>query len=213
MSVADFVATYLPYAQAQSDRTGLPVDYILGQAGHETGWGTSNAARNLSNFFGIGDNPLRSYASPAEGFGAYGDLILAPRYSNARDVAASGGSAYDIAAAMRGAGYATDPDYASKVARAVAQVDAVTGGGAANGDARGTPANDGWSLPSFLSGTGPGAAAQDSLVTKALKDFGSWAGPYVIRGVLIVGGLVLILGAMYVLAADRGIIPTVEGKR
>jgi flagellum-specific peptidoglycan hydrolase FlgJ len=71
MDVGTFVSTYLPYAQQVSAQTGLPVDFVLGQAAYETGWGTSNAASN-NNFFGIspGGN-LASYSDVDSGFSAY----------------------------------------------------------------------------------------------------------------------------------------------
>jgi len=78
----DFVQKFTPLAQVVSAQTGLPVDYVIGQAGLETGWGKSSAAAN-NNFFGITDpktGKLMSYASPQEGITAYTQLMQSDRY-------------------------------------------------------------------------------------------------------------------------------------
>jgi len=80
----DFVQKFTPLAQVVSAQTGLPVDYVIGQAGLETGWGKSSAAAN-NNFFGITDpktGKLMSYASPQEGITAYTQLMQSDRYKS-----------------------------------------------------------------------------------------------------------------------------------
>jgi hypothetical protein len=78
----DFVKSFTPLAQNISQRTGLPVNYIIGQAGLETGWGTSGASGN-NNFFGISPGgKLASYRTPQEGADAYVNLVNnEPRYA------------------------------------------------------------------------------------------------------------------------------------
>lgn len=132
--IGNFVDQYLPYAQSVSQQTGIPVSYILGQAGEESAWGTSNQALTNNNFFGI-NNPgstsgtdYAGYSSPQDGFNAYGNLISTPNYASALSIANNGGSAYDYASALQTAGYATDTDqygnpvYGTKVAGATASV-------------------------------------------------------------------------------------------
>ena len=123
----------MPYAQGVSQRTGLDPRMVLAQAALETGWGRS-APNN--NFFGIkshgqsgGSNLMtqefqdgrmvsmpqsfRGYESPEQSFQGYADFILNnPRYG---DVMAQVDLAGQIGA-MGQSGYATDPDYASKLA-------------------------------------------------------------------------------------------------
>lgn len=119
----NFVNQYLPYAQQVSQQTGLPVNYILGQAGEETAWGTSPAAVSGNNFFGISPGgSLATYSSPAAGFAAYGDLI------NSRYSVDPSASPYDIASTLQAEGYASDPNYGSSVAGFTTQVDQVLGG-------------------------------------------------------------------------------------
>jgi hypothetical protein len=80
----DFVQKFTPLAQVVAAQTGLPVDYVIGQAGLETGWGKSSAAAN-NNFFGITDpktGKLMSYASPQEGITAYTQLMQSDRYKS-----------------------------------------------------------------------------------------------------------------------------------
>jgi hypothetical protein len=80
----EFAQKFTPIAQTIADQTGLPVDYVLAQAAHETGFGKSPAAAN-NNFFGITDpktGKLASYATPQEGAAAYVQLMQSDRYAN-----------------------------------------------------------------------------------------------------------------------------------
>lgn len=127
-----FIAKYSPIAEEASKRTGVDARLILAQAGLETGWGKSMPGNNL---FGIkshglpGGNVLptsevvdgqsvrttdsfRAYASPEESGAGYADFILKnPRYAGVRN--AQGLDAQ--AEALGRSGYATDPEYGSKV--------------------------------------------------------------------------------------------------
>jgi hypothetical protein len=132
MTPEEFQRSFMPYAQGVSQRTGLDPRLVLAQAALETGYGRS-APNN--NFFGIkshgqsgGSNLMtqefengrmvsrpqsfRGYEGPEQSFQGYADFILNnPRYG---DVMAQGDLAGQIGA-MGQSGYATDPDYASKL--------------------------------------------------------------------------------------------------
>lgn len=93
----------------------LPV--MLGQAALESGRGTSNFARNRNNYFGYeayDSNPdnAKGYATPEESINDYLDLI-----SSYRGVpeAMQTGDPTRIIQAIKANGYATDPNYVSKV--------------------------------------------------------------------------------------------------
>lgn len=225
-NVSNFVNQYLPYAEQVSQQTGLPVDYVLGQAGEETGWGTSSAAVNQNNFFGISPGgSLATYSSPAEGFGAYANLI-GSNYSGVN----TSGSPFDIAQQLQSAGYASDPNYASNVAGAVNSVDQVLG---AEGDGGGTggsgtynifgptgswvgqttdpslvpsgdtysPADPGNLLGGGQSGTPSGNSPVDvgsgnSTGTSAASE--SWWGELAERALIVIIGIVLIFGGLYI---------------
>lgn len=133
MTPEEFQARFMPYAQGVAQRTGLDPRLVLSQAALETGWGRS-APNN--NFFGIkshgqaGGNTLmtqevvdgqtitipqsfRGYETPEQSFQGYADFILNnPRY---RDVMAQGDLTGQVEAMGR-SGYATDPEYANKLA-------------------------------------------------------------------------------------------------
>jgi flagellar protein FlgJ len=119
---------------------------MLGQAGHETGWGKSQIktadGANSFNLFGIkaGANwtgkvasvttteyvngtpqktvaKFRAYDSFEDSFRDYANLINNnPRYAQARQQT---GSSYAYASGLQKAGYATDPEYANKLSRAI----------------------------------------------------------------------------------------------
>jgi flagellar protein FlgJ len=143
---ANFVQKHNEAAKAVEKATGLPAGYMIGQAGHETGWGRSeikNADGSQSfNLFGIkagagwtgktanvttteyiNGEPrkvvakFRAYGSYEESFKDYAKLINdSPRYAQAKTQT---GSAYAYASGLQKAGYATDPQYAAKLSRAI----------------------------------------------------------------------------------------------
>lgn len=144
----DFVQQHRAAAERVAQASGIPAAFMLGQAGHETGWGKSAirtaGGGNSYNLFGIKATggwegkvaqvttteyvdgearkvvaKFRAYDSYEESFRDYARLITDnPRYEQAQAVAKSG-SAQAYAAALQKAGYATDPQYASKLSRAI----------------------------------------------------------------------------------------------
>ena len=115
----DFVSSNAPVFQDAAARTGLPVDFVAGQAGNESGWGTSRAATQGNNLFGLSDEngkPL-SFPTRQAGVDAYVNLMNS-RY---KDVPRTG-SATDIGTALGKAGYnMTVPDYGARVGAAADQ--------------------------------------------------------------------------------------------
>lgn len=142
----NFVQSHSTAAQRVARESGIPASYMLGQAGHETGWGKSEIrgdnGSNSFNLFGIKatgnwkgkvaeittteyidgiprkvKDKFRAYDSYEESFRDYARLITEnPRYAQAMQ---STGSATAYASALQKAGYATDPQYANKLSRAI----------------------------------------------------------------------------------------------
>lgn len=145
-----FVQRMLPHAQAASASTGIPPQFMMGQAALETGWGRSEIrgadGQNSYNLFGIkagsswkgrtvdivtteyvNGKPqkqvetFRAYDSYADSFRDYANLLRAnPRYQN---VLAQGQDATRFAQGLQQAGYATDPNYAQKLAGVIRLVE------------------------------------------------------------------------------------------
>jgi flagellar protein FlgJ len=146
ISQSDFVQKHNAAATEVEQATGIPASYMLGQAGHETGWG-KHEIRNTDgsssfNLFGIKAGAgwtgktatvtttevvngevhkvkakFRAYDSYQESFKDYANLINnSPRYAQARQQT---GSAQAYATELKRAGYATDPNYAAKLNRAI----------------------------------------------------------------------------------------------
>lgn len=142
---AAFIQKMLPHAQAAERSTGVPASFILGQAALESGWGKGeirNADGSPShNLFGIkatgwggatadvmttefeGGQAVRqsarfrSYGSYTEAFSDYARMISSsPRYAA---TVRNAGTAESFASGMQRAGYATDPQYAAKLARTI----------------------------------------------------------------------------------------------
>ena len=142
----NFVQHHGAAAERVARASGIPASFMLGQAGHETGWGKSEI-RNKDgsssfNLFGIKAGKgwtgkvaevttteyidgaprkvtarFRAYDSYEESFKDYARLINDnPRYEKAR---AKTHSAQAYAAELQKAGYATDPQYAAKLSRAI----------------------------------------------------------------------------------------------
>ncbi len=143
---ADFVARHSDAASKIEKATGIPASFMLGQAGHETGWGRHQIRHkdgsNSFNLFGIKAGAswkgktaeitttefvngvaqkkvakFRAYDSFEDSFKDYARLISdSPRYAKAR---AQTGSVTAFATGLQKAGYATDPEYAAKLSRAI----------------------------------------------------------------------------------------------
>jgi flagellar protein FlgJ len=141
-----FVSRLSGAAQQVAQEVGIPASYMLGQAGHETGWGRSEIKQadgsNSFNVFGIKAGKgwkgkvaeittteyingqaqkvkakFRAYDSYQDAFRDYARLISdSPRYAKVMD---SLQSAQSFASGLQRAGYATDPQYASKLSRAI----------------------------------------------------------------------------------------------
>ncbi len=146
LHVQDFQARMGAHAQEASRITGIPSKFILAQAALESGWGkreiTGADGRPSHNLFGIKATgnwkgrtvevmtteyvdgapqrkaeKFRAYDSYAEAFRDYAQLLSNnPRY---QDVIAQGKDAVEFASGLQRAGYATDPDYAAKLARII----------------------------------------------------------------------------------------------
>ncbi|MDP1672630.1 MAG: flagellar assembly peptidoglycan hydrolase FlgJ [Burkholderiales bacterium] len=142
----DFVNRLWPHAAEASRSTGIPAHFMIGQAALESGWGNreirgSDGAPS-HNLFGIkagrgwsgrtvdivtteyvNGSPqkivdrFRAYDSYADSFRDYANLMRGnPRYAA---VLESGNDAVAFARGLQKAGYATDPQYADKLARVI----------------------------------------------------------------------------------------------
>ena len=145
----DFLRTMRPHAEQAAREIGVDPDALLAQAALETGWGRSvpcNAQGGCSfNLFGIKAGSqwsgatvnvptlefesgipvrkverFRAYDSPADSFRDYAALIRdSARYANVRG---AGDNVEAFASALQQGGYATDPQYAQKIAAVADEV-------------------------------------------------------------------------------------------
>ncbi len=143
---AGFVAEHSQAAASVARESGIPASFMIGQAGHETGWGKSEIRHRDGspsyNLFGIKATSswkgkvaevttteyvdgvprkvvakFRAYSSYDEAFADYARLMKdSPRYAG---VVAHARSASGFAQGLQRAGYATDPSYAEKLGRAI----------------------------------------------------------------------------------------------
>jgi peptidoglycan hydrolase FlgJ len=148
---AEFHQRLSKHAVAASRETGMPANYMLGQAALETGWGRreikSRDGTNSHNLFGIKATggwkgkvvetttteyingvkekrveKFRAYDSYADSFKDFAKLIQNnPRYQS---VMANVDSISGYARALQNSGYATDPEYANKLASVIHKVSA-----------------------------------------------------------------------------------------
>ena len=144
---ADFVSQHQQAAEKVSQTSGIPAPFMLGQAGLESGWGKHEIRHkdgtSSFNLFGIKAGAdwkgkvaevmtteyiqnqavkvvarFKAYDSYAESFKDYAKLITgSARYAKA---AGNMESAQTYATNLQQAGYATDPQYAEKLSRAIA---------------------------------------------------------------------------------------------
>ena len=147
-TVRDFADRVRPHAEAAAKKLGVSADWLIAQAGLETGWGRSQpksadgAASN--NLFGMKTGSRWTGASVAAAtvevvagvaqpvvaaFRAYGtvsdafqDYARVMQSSRRYAGALGAGDARGWAAGLAKAGYATDPRYAEKLTQAIAMV-------------------------------------------------------------------------------------------
>lgn len=143
---AKFVRQHSEVAAKIEKESGIPASFMLGQAGHETGWGQfqikMKGGASANNLFGIKAGAgwtgkvaevttteyidgtpqkrvarFRAYDSVEDSFKDYARMISeSPRYEKVRTQT---GSAQAFASGLQKAGYATDPEYAAKLSRAI----------------------------------------------------------------------------------------------
>lgn len=146
VSQTGFVQRHTEVAERVAHASGIPASFMIGQAGHETGWGKheikNKDGSSSFNLFGIKAGPswtgkvatvttteyvdgvakktvakFRAYDSYEDSFKDYARLISEnPRYAKAKQQT---GSVQAFATGLQRAGYATDPDYAAKLSRAI----------------------------------------------------------------------------------------------
>ena len=117
---AEFVDKYHDIAESLSIKYGIPWETVMAQGILESAAGTSNFAVNRNNFFGIGafdSNPNNafSYATPEEGWEGYYKNIVATSVYRANGAFNYPDDPYAYAQAIKNAGYASDPNYVSKL--------------------------------------------------------------------------------------------------
>ncbi len=145
-SQVSFVRQHGKTASDIERATGIPAGYLLGQAGHETGWGKreikSAGGENSFNLFGIKAGgswkgkvaevttteyvdgmakkqvaKFRAYDSYQDAFKDYARMMSdSPRYAK---VMQQSSTPQAFASGLQKAGYATDPEYAAKLSRAI----------------------------------------------------------------------------------------------
>ena len=147
-SPEEFVATMLPMAQSAAQKIGVDARYLVAQAALETGWGKSiirqQDGSSSHNLFGIkaagwqGDSArvltteyvdgkqvketasFRAYGSFEQSFNDYVNFLQNnERYDGALDSAAN---PKRFVSELQRAGYATDPQYANKIAQIARQM-------------------------------------------------------------------------------------------
>ncbi|WP_458377728.1 flagellar assembly peptidoglycan hydrolase FlgJ [Pseudomonas fluorescens] len=148
-SADQFVNTMLPMAKEAAERIGVDPRYLVAQAALETGWGksvmraqdgssshnlfgikassnwTGNSARAITSEFRNGamvkeTAEFRSYDSYKDSFH---DLVTLLQTNNRyQDVVKSADNPEQFVRELQKAGYATDPDYASKISQIAKQM-------------------------------------------------------------------------------------------
>ena len=142
MIPSEFIMRLTTAAVASAKASGVPASITIAQAALESAWGESGLAKSGNNLFGIKATSdwkgkvaevttteyvdgvaqkkvakFRAYGSYDEAFSDYAKMISeSPRYEKVRS---QGKSAQAFASGLQKAGYATDPEYASKLTRAI----------------------------------------------------------------------------------------------
>jgi peptidoglycan hydrolase FlgJ len=148
---ASFISDLWPSAQEAGQQLGVDPRNLIAQAALETNWGTrvprDSQGRSSNNLFGVKagsqwggasvtagtqeyqngaavstTGEFRAYDTKAQSFQDYVSLLRGnPRYSAALN---TGSNVHAFASALQQGGYASDPEYASKITAIAAAVDA-----------------------------------------------------------------------------------------
>ena len=144
ITVQQFIRQVAPAAQREQKKYHIPASITIAQAGLESNWGRSKLAAKYNNLFGIKANGkknrvrmattenvngktvkvkqyFQTYSSWAASINAHTQLIVnGTSDDHARFRAVQTAKNYRQAAlALQTGGYATDPDYASKLVYAI----------------------------------------------------------------------------------------------
>ena len=137
MTPKDFISAIAPAARASQVTTNIPASFVIAEAALESGWGSSQLFTQANNIFGVkadkawtgptlsmpthefenGASVLvnalwRKYSDQLSCITDHAQFLLNnERYKPAFQTATVGGFVNAVAAA----GYATDPQYASKI--------------------------------------------------------------------------------------------------
>lgn len=204
-NVTDFVNQNLDLANSVSASTGVPSADILGQWGLETGWGSHFAGAN--NYGNVSPGGVvADYATPQAGASAYASVIKSENVN-----ASSPGS---FAASVVNAGYATDPNYVSKLTGAIMTASAAmpqsanaTTAVAAPWYASGftgsvlsdlTNSSVGQGLASIGQAVQSAPATVSKATTGATSAIGDWISAHIGGYGLVFFGAILIVGALIV---------------
>lgn len=153
MTPQDFINSISPAAQASMRTTKIPASFVVADAALESGWGSSLEAQQAFNLFGVKADPSwhgetwarntreflrgqwvivpalwRKYSDWLESINDHAAFLLDnPRYRSAFSFT----DGESFARAVASAGYATDPDYATKIievmrAHGLADLDTIT---------------------------------------------------------------------------------------
>lgn len=144
ITTAEFIKEVAPAAQREQRKYHIPASITIAQAGLESNWGRSRLAAKYNNLFGIKANTeqhrvlmytsenvngkeikvkqyFQTYHSWADSISAHTKLIVNGTADNHdRFKAVTEAKNYrDAALALQRGGYATDPNYASKLIYAI----------------------------------------------------------------------------------------------
>jgi flagellum-specific peptidoglycan hydrolase FlgJ len=175
----DFLRTAGPIAAQVEQQTGIPAKLTLAVAANETGWGDPQYVIG-NNYHGIhaqGGEPsiqstdhdaegrqytvgYRRFDSPAAGFQGFADFLLNnPRYAPALAKYRQSGDVNQLASDITAAGYAEDPNYASKIQAIMAGIpDVSSSAQAAPATARQVPTSPSQAAPGGTSEAMPSSS-------------------------------------------------------
>ena len=123
-----FVDTHYQTAIEVCTANGLPWEAVMAQGILESGSGRTKLARERNNLFGIcaydsDVNKAKYYETTEECWASYCRVITgSARYADAANNYAT--DPYGYVAAIKAAGYATDPEYVNKLSSIVARIEA-----------------------------------------------------------------------------------------
>ena len=120
-----FTDTDIKYAKEAQEKYSVPASIVLAQYALESGYGTSDLARQNNNYFGMrdGSSGWQKFSSKKDSFMAYGELLSSSLYADKTKGASNSGEYIDAIAETYAPSSDGNNNYAGQIKQIIKDFD------------------------------------------------------------------------------------------